>query len=223
MEDEMDDATIAVVQDLGYQFLFAKDYATAREIFLSLRDYAPNCRLLREAIIIAKINDGENFNRDWISPLEDELSNLTESMKLSSDAQYPAAGTVTPDAPFPEGSPDARSQEGNTDAPAVKKKKNIFFFHIRNRSQNLGYSKQTIMSRKQTPSEFLKQIIGRPVAVKLNSGVDYRGVLACLDGYMNIALEQTEEYVNSQLKNKYGDAFIRGNNVLYISTQKRRI
>lgn len=50
----------------------------------------------------------------------------------------------------------------------------------------------------------------------------FSGVLACLDGYMNIALEQTEEYVNGQLKNKYGDAFIRGNNVLYISTQKRR-
>ena len=79
-------------------------------------------------------------------------------------------------------------------------------------------------------------------------------VLACLDGYMNIALEQTEEYVNGQvslpmdkqcwiiirieiktsedlssishfflqLKNKYGDAFIRGNNVLYISTVRRR-
>jgi len=42
------------------------------------------------------------------------------------------------------------------------------------------------------------------------------GVLACLDGYMNIALEQTEEYVNGQLKNKYGDAFIRGNNGKYI-------
>ncbi|MBN3297145.1 LSM6 protein, partial [Amia calva] len=67
--------------------------------------------------------------------------------------------------------------------------------------------------RKQTPSDFLKQIIGRPVVVKLNSGVDYRGVLACLDGYMNIAVEQTEEYVNGQLKNKYGDAFLRGNNV----------
>lgn len=121
--------------------------------------------------------------------------------------------------------------------------------------------------QKQAPSEFLKQIIGKPVVVKLNSGVDYRGnaitcplsrscnfgwvgfikkslltgVLACLDGYMNIALEQTEEYVNGQLKNKYGDAFIRGNNgkillypmiiaqfpsistfsVLYISTRKR--
>ena len=72
-------------------------------------------------------------------------------------------------------------------------------------------------------STLLFQIIGRPVVVKLNSGVDYRGVntetiimknsnyrlsainqhihkvLACLDGYMNIALEQTEEYVNGQV------------------------
>ena len=37
------------------------------------------------------------------------------------------------------------------------------------------------------------------------------GILACLDGYMNIAMEQTEEYVNGQLKNKYGIAFILGN------------
>lgn len=49
----------------------------------------------------------------------------------------------------------------------------------------------------------------------------FAGILSCLDGFMNIALEQTEEYHNGQLKNKYGDAFIRGNNVLYISTQKR--
>uniref|UniRef100_A0A7S3QND9 Sm domain-containing protein n=1 Tax=Dunaliella tertiolecta TaxID=3047 RepID=A0A7S3QND9_DUNTE len=70
----------------------------------------------------------------------------------------------------------------------------------------------------RTPAEFLKAIKGKTVLVKLNSGVDYRGILACLDGYMNIAMEQTEEYVNGQLKNKYGDAFIRGNNVLYIST-----
>ena len=48
--------------------------------------------------------------------------------------------------------------------------------------------------------------------VKLNSGTEYRGVLACLDGYMNIAMEQTEEYGDGQLKAKYGDCFIRGNN-----------
>ena len=33
------------------------------------------------------------------------------------------------------------------------------------------------MSKKQTPSDFLKLIIGRPVMVKLNSGVDYRGTV----------------------------------------------
>lgn len=49
----------------------------------------------------------------------------------------------------------------------------------------------------------------------------FKGILSCLDGFMNIALEQTEEYNGGQLKAKYGDAFIRGNNVLYISTQKQ--
>ena len=29
---------------------------------------------------------------------------------------------------------------------------------------------------------------------------------------MNIAMEQTEEYYEGQLKNRYGDCFIRGNN-----------
>jgi len=91
---------------------------------------------------------------------------------------------------------------------------------------------------KYQPSDFLKAVLGRPVRlhksmsphslsqviVKLNSGVSYRGILACLDGYMNIAMEQTEEYVDGQLKAKYGDCFIRGNNVHYISTvyAKRR-
>ena len=66
-----------------------------------------------------------------------------------------------------------------------------------------------------TPSEFLKDLIGNPVVVKLNSGVDYRGILNCLDGYVNIALEQTE-YVNGQLKEKYDDAFIQVGAHLFI-------
>ena len=61
-----------------------------------------------------------------------------------------------------------------------------------------------------------------PLKLPILIYLDYRGVLACLDGYMNIALEQTEEYAGGQLKNKYGDAFIRGNNVLYISTQRKK-
>ncbi|KAH9828822.1 U6 snRNA-associated Sm-like protein LSm6 [Rhodofomes roseus] len=68
-----------------------------------------------------------------------------------------------------------------------------------------------------SPTDFLKGVVGKRVVVRLTSGVDYRGVLSCLDGYMNIALEQTEEHVGGTLTNRYGDAFIRGNNVLYIS------
>ncbi|PGH06578.1 U6 snRNA-associated Sm-like protein LSm6 [Polytolypa hystricis UAMH7299] len=62
------------------------------------------------------------------------------------------------------------------------------------------------------PSAFLGEITGAPVTVKLNSGVVYKGELQSVDGYMNIALEKTEEYVDGKLRRSYGDAFIRGNN-----------
>ena len=75
-----------------------------------------------------------------------------------------------------------------------------------------GSSSATVAAPKKNPTDFLKQVIGKAVVVKLNSGVTYKGVLACLDGFMNIAMEQTEEYVDGQLKNRYGDCFIRGNN-----------
>lgn len=71
-----------------------------------------------------------------------------------------------------------------------------------------------------SPNDFLKGVIGKRVNVRLNSGIDYQGVLSCLDGYMNIALEQTAEYVDGVHKNSYGDAFIRGNNGKY-STRAR--
>ena len=33
---------------------------------------------------------------------------------------------------------------------------------------------------------------------------------------MNIAMEQTEEHVNGVITNRYGDAFIRGNNGMHL-------
>ena len=80
-----------------------------------------------------------------------------------------------------------------------------------------------------SPTDFLKGVVGKRVIVRLTSGVDYQGqiqislrltkkliqilgILSCLDGFMNIALEQTEEYVNGAVTNRYGDAFVRGNN-----------
>ena len=68
---------------------------------------------------------------------------------------------------------------------------------------------------RNSPSAFFRNAIGRPVVVRLTTGADYHGILAVVDGYLNIALEQTEEYVNGKLKARYGDAFIRGNNGLF--------
>lgn len=46
------------------------------------------------------------------------------------------------------------------------------------------------------------------------------GELQSVDGYMNIALENTEEYINGELKQSYGDAFVRGNNGLINSSRR---
>ncbi|KAI1929582.1 U4/U6-U5 snRNP complex subunit lsm6 [Ophidiomyces ophidiicola] len=75
----------------------------------------------------------------------------------------------------------------------------------------------TAAAEGQDPSAFLSAITGASVTVKLNSGVVYKGELQSIDGYMNIALEKTTEHVNGKLRKSYGDVFVRGNNVLYIS------
>lgn len=67
-----------------------------------------------------------------------------------------------------------------------------------------------------TPGDFVHSIVGKSVVVKLNSGVSYHGVLACLDGFMNLALEQSEEYVDGQRTKSFGDCFIRGNNGTFL-------
>lgn len=78
-----------------------------------------------------------------------------------------------------------------------------------------------VKQNNKSPSDFLRKIIGSRVTVRLNSGVDYKGLLACLDDRMNIAMEDTEEYVDGAFVESHGDTFIRGNNVLYISSPSK--
>mmetsp|Transcript_99813 Transcript_99813/g.122095 ORF Transcript_99813/g.122095 Transcript_99813/m.122095 type:complete len:91 (+) Transcript_99813:1226-1498(+) len=77
--------------------------------------------------------------------------------------------------------------------------------------------KDTTKSLAKNPSEFIKNVMGRPVIVKLNNGVSYHGILSGLDEYMNITMEQTEEFENQKFLKRYGDVFIRGNNIFFIS------
>ncbi|KAF1954008.1 Sm-like ribonucleo protein [Byssothecium circinans] len=71
-------------------------------------------------------------------------------------------------------------------------------------------------SDARDPSGFLSDIIGAPVTVMLNSGVVYKGDLQSIDGYMNIALDHASEVAEGRVIRRWGDAFIRGNNVTYI-------
>lgn len=71
---------------------------------------------------------------------------------------------------------------------------------------------------KKAPADFIKGVLGRGAIIKLNDGSEYRGTLTCLDGFMNVAVEQVEEYdMEGNMTAAYGDCFFRGNNVLYIS------
>ncbi|XP_060092382.1 small nuclear ribonucleoprotein F-like [Heteronotia binoei] len=67
-----------------------------------------------------------------------------------------------------------------------------------------------------SPESFLNRLTGKPVMVKLKSGVvvEYKGYLVSVDGYMNAQL--AEEYIDGPLSGPLGDVLIRGNNVLYI-------
>ncbi|GAB7359306.1 hypothetical protein MBLNU230_g5958t1 [Neophaeotheca triangularis] len=67
------------------------------------------------------------------------------------------------------------------------------------------------------PNDFLIAMYGTNVTIRLNSGTVFKGLLQSYDGYLNVALEQATEWSNGVLKRKYGDAFVRGNNVTYIS------
>ena len=77
------------------------------------------------------------------------------------------------------------------------------------------------MAPRKTPGDFIKETVRKPVIVKLNNGHDYRGSLVCLDGFLNVVLQDAEEYQGGNSVASYGEVFLRGNNVLYINADKK--
>jgi len=66
------------------------------------------------------------------------------------------------------------------------------------------------------PKPFLNGLTGKPVMVKLKWGMEYKGYLVSVDGYMNLQLANTEEFIDGILAGNLGEVLIRCNNVLYI-------
>jgi len=66
------------------------------------------------------------------------------------------------------------------------------------------------------PKPFLNNLTGKQVIVKLKWGMEYKGYLVSVDGYMNLQLADTEEYIEGEMTGNLGEILIRCNNVLYL-------
>jgi len=66
------------------------------------------------------------------------------------------------------------------------------------------------------PKPFLNGLTGKPIIVKLKWGMEYKGFLVSVDGYMNLQMANTEEYIDGALTGNLGEVLIRCNNILYI-------
>nr|XP_012803677.1 small nuclear ribonucleoprotein F-like [Jaculus jaculus] len=72
------------------------------------------------------------------------------------------------------------------------------------------------MSLALNSKPFLDGLTGKLVMVKLMWGMEYKVYLISVDGYLNMQLPNTEEYINEALSGHVGKVLIRCNNVLYI-------
>ncbi|KAK5646636.1 hypothetical protein RI129_005100 [Pyrocoelia pectoralis] len=66
------------------------------------------------------------------------------------------------------------------------------------------------------PKPYLNGLTGKAVMVKLKWGQEYKGYLVSVDGYMNIQLANTEEYIDGTFTGNLGEVLIRCNNTLYV-------
>ncbi|CAD5233954.1 unnamed protein product [Bursaphelenchus xylophilus] len=67
------------------------------------------------------------------------------------------------------------------------------------------------------PKPFLNQLTGKQVICRLKWGMEYRGFLVSIDSYMNLQLQNTEEYIDGVNTGVLGEVLIRCNNVLWVS------
>jgi small nuclear ribonucleoprotein (snRNP)-like protein len=72
------------------------------------------------------------------------------------------------------------------------------------------------VSQTKKPLDILQRSINSEIVVRLKDGTEYTGELIECDSYMNMILSKAIELQNGQQVARYGEIFIRGNNILYI-------
>lgn len=59
------------------------------------------------------------------------------------------------------------------------------------------------------PKPFLTELVNRKVIIRLKWGIEYHGILASFDKYMNVQLLNSEEYIDGVCKGSLGEILIR--------------
>ena len=68
------------------------------------------------------------------------------------------------------------------------------------------------------PKPFLNQQIGKPILLKLKWNLEYKGILTSVDSYMNLLLNECEEFVDGTSQGMLGETLVRCNNILYVKS-----
>jgi len=66
------------------------------------------------------------------------------------------------------------------------------------------------------PLSVLQKAISKKATIRLKTDVEYRGRVSNVDAFMNVILEDAEEFEGGRLSANYGKVIVRGDNVLYV-------
>ena len=66
------------------------------------------------------------------------------------------------------------------------------------------------------PLEILQRSIESEIIIRLKDNTEYIGILVETDSYMNMILADAKEIHDGEMVARFGEIFIRGNNILYI-------
>ena len=72
----------------------------------------------------------------------------------------------------------------------------------------------------ERPIDVLNNAKGKRVLIKLKRGMEISGILQAMDLHLNMWLEEAEE-ATKEKKVKLGTVLVRGDNIIYVSPEKR--
>lgn len=80
----------------------------------------------------------------------------------------------------------------------------------------IGISLEDAAMSQNMPIKALEAVLNDVISIKLKDQRIFRGRLTRCDMYMNLTLSDAEELENNEIRAKYGELLLRGNNILWI-------